>query len=175
MLSHTSFHSRRAPYGSCRTHGGPCMHAPRPHVPAPRQSSGRPWWCRPVLRRLALGVALGLALAPPPRVQAKTFRCGSGDVPCLLAAIQEANTNGQQDNTIVLAAGTYALTAVDNTTDGPNGLPSITRALTLTAAGAEATIIERPASSTLRFRLLHVATTGRLTLEQLTLRGGALP
>jgi len=70
-----------------------------------------------------------------------------------------------------LDAGTYTLTAVDNTTDEPNGLPSITSDLTLIGAGAASTILERPAS-TLQFRLLHVAATGRLRLTGLTLRGG---
>jgi hypothetical protein len=60
---------------------------------------------------------------------------------------------------------------VDNTTDGPNGLPSVTSTLTIQGAGAEATSLER-APSTPLFRLLHVATTGELTLEKLTIRGG---
>ena len=44
--------------------------------------------------RVAAIAALGLALAFPHGVQAKTFRCGAGDVPCLIAAINEANANG---------------------------------------------------------------------------------
>jgi hypothetical protein len=71
-----------------------------------------------------------------------------------------------------LTAGTYTLTAVDNAADGPNGLPSVTRTLTIQGAGAQSTIIERAADAP-DFRLVHVAPTGRLTLEGLTLRGGA--
>ena len=50
---------------------------------------------------------------------------------------------GSRKIRIVLDAGTYTLTAVDNTTDGPNGLPSVTSPLTLTGAGAETTSLER--------------------------------
>jgi hypothetical protein len=90
----------------------------------------------------------------------------------LIAAITEANTNGE-DNTIFLDRGTYTLTAVDNNTDGPNGLPSIISSLTLIGAGPENTVIERPVSSP-TFRLMHVAGTGDVTLKQLTLAGGLL-
>ena len=126
-----------------------------------------------MLARLALLAALGLALAPAPRVQAKTFHCGSGDVPCLLASMKEANTNGQKKNRIQLDAGTYTLMAADNDTDGPNGFPSITSDLDITGARDEAaaTIIERQARTS-TFRLIHVAATGQLTLKRLTLRGG---
>jgi hypothetical protein len=125
----------------------------------------------PALGSIA-AVAIGLALASPSRLYAKTFECGSGDVPCLIAAIIEANTNGEKKNRIFLDAGTYTLTAVDNNTDGPNGLPSITSSLNLIGAGANNTIIERQAGSRAS-RLIHVAATGDLTLEQLTLRGGS--
>jgi hypothetical protein len=115
-------------------------------------------------------IALGLALTSPHAVQAKTFHCGAGDVSCLIDAINTANANGQE-NTIRLAAGTYTLTAVDNNTRGPNGLPSITSTLTIRGAGAETTIIERQIQSS-PFRLVHVEPTGTLTLRGLTLRGG---
>jgi hypothetical protein len=103
---------------------------------------------------------------------AAEFTCPAGDsgVTCLIAAIHEANANGEE-NTLRLKAGTYTLTAVDNDTDGPNGLPSVTSTLTIQGAGAEATSLER-APSTPSFRLLHVAATGGLTLEGLTIRGG---
>jgi hypothetical protein len=102
--------------------------------------------------------------------QAATVACGAGDVACLIAAINAANTNGQA-NTITLEAGTYTLTAADNDTFGPNGLPSITSPLTITGAGAEATILERAASAP-NFRVVHVAAAGALTLDGVTLRGG---
>jgi len=125
------------------------------------------------LARLAILAAFGLALATPHPAQAKTFHCGAGDVPCLIAAIRTANANGQ-GNTIRLEAGTYILTAVDNDTDGANGLPVITSTLTITGAGATTTSIERNASAP-AFRLLRVAATGVVTLQGLTLSGGAFP
>src|SRR5262249_6459039 len=115
------------------------MHASRPHVPTPGRSRGCPWWGRPVLQWLALGAALGFALASPPPVHAKTFHCHSRDVSCQTAAITEANTNGQQENAIALAAGTYTPTAAENPTDGPNGLRSVTSTLTITGPDAETT------------------------------------
>jgi hypothetical protein len=130
-----------------------------------RRRGGRLTW--PV----AAVMALALALALPYPVQARTFRCGAGDVGCLIAAINEANTNGLPRNTIRLEAGTYTLTAVDNDTDGPNGLPSVTSTLTIRGAGAETTVIERDASAP-AFRLLHVEAPGTLTLDALTLQGG---
>jgi hypothetical protein len=70
--------------------------------------------------------AIGVALVTPHPVQAKTFRCGAGDVACLIAAINDANASGRPKNTIHLEAGAYTLTTVDNTTGGPSGLPSVT-------------------------------------------------
>src|SRR5262245_48215473 len=106
-------------------------------------------------------VGLALALATPV-VQAETFPCAAGDVHCLIVAINHANANLQPQNTILLEAGTYTLTNIDNNTDGPNGLPSITSTLTITA-DKTATIARDP--NALNFRLLHVGTSGRLTLQ----------
>ena len=146
------------------------MHAHSAHLTTPSQPGRRLQW-----RSLALkSIAFGMALAATAPVQAKTFHCGAGDVPCLIAAITEANTNGQKKNRIQLDAGTYTLMAADNDTDGPNGFPSITSDLDITGARDEAaaTIIERQASAS-PFRLIHVAATGHLTLKRLTLRGGS--
>src|SRR5262249_52937035 len=104
-------------------------------------------------------------LAPPS--QAADFACAAGDVACLIDAINQANANGEA-NTITLEAGTYTLTAVDNDTDGFNGLPSVTSTLTVQGAGADATIIEGSAAG----RLVHIAAAGILTLDRLTLQGG---
>ena len=120
---------------------------------------------------LVVAALLGLlGLARP--AHAAEFSCAAGDVACLINSINAANVNGAA-NTITLAAGTYTLTAVDNTSDGPTGLPSITGSLTITGAGADTTIIERAAGAPL-FRLLHVAPTGILALDGLTLHGGNL-
>jgi hypothetical protein len=103
--------------------------------------------------------------------EARTFQCRSGDVMCLIAAINQANVQPGSSHEIRLAAGTYTLTAVHNQTDGPNGLPSIITNLTITGVGAENTIIERNTSGP-DFRLLHVSGGATLTLAGLTLRGG---
>jgi hypothetical protein len=126
----------------------------------------RRWW-----RSIACGVGLLVGLLSLARTsQAADFACPAGDVACLIAAINTANANGEA-NTITLEAGTYTLTAVDNDTDGPNGLPSVTGVVTIKGAGADATILERDASAP-AFRLGHVAATGNLTFDRLTLRGG---
>jgi hypothetical protein len=119
---------------------------------------------------LVLGTLLTLlGLASP--AHAAEFSCAVGDVACLIEAIHVANGNGEA-NTLTLEAGTYTLTAVDNdTTAGPTGLPSVTGRLTITGAGADATILERAAGAP-QFRLLDVAPTGTLTLDGLTLQGG---
>ena len=137
-----------------------------------RPGERRLWW--PLAWQVAAVAALGLALALPLSVQAKTFRCRAGDVPCLIAAINAANANGEA-NTIRLAAGTYTLTEADNGFSlGANGLPVITSPLTITGRGAETTIIEREQVANVpRFRILNVAPTGTLTLKRLTLRGGS--
>jgi hypothetical protein len=97
----------------------------------------------------------------------------------LIADINAANSAGGT-NTITLTAPTsspYVLTAVNNSTDGPTGLPVIAggnakQADTLTIVG-NGDIIERStASGTPDFRLFDVANGGSLTLENLTLENG---
>jgi hypothetical protein len=113
-----------------------------------------------------VGLLALVSLAHPGH--AADLACAAGDVACLITAINTANATGEA-TTITLAAGTYTLTTVDNTTDGPNGLPSVTGMVTITGAGADATILEREASAP-GFRLGHVAATGHLTLDRLTMR-----
>ena len=131
--------------------------------------------CRLRLGRVSLVsatfVIVGLILHFPHLASAATVNCNGGDVGCLIAAINTANSNGQ-DNTIVLTAGTFTLTTVNNSNnDGPNGLPSITSKLTIVGAGADLTIITRPSSAP-AFRFLYVASTGNLTITGLTLTNG---
>jgi hypothetical protein len=150
--------------------------------------------------RMIVQMVTALAVILPRAVPAAEFACAGGDVACLIGAITAANANGEA-NTITLAAGTYTLTAVHNTTvDGPNGLPSITSPLTITGANTSSgggnitidnitlgqntgtgigignlntsTIIEQALGAP-DFRLVHIAETGAAVLHGLTLRGGA--
>jgi hypothetical protein len=92
----------------------------------------------------------------------------------LIADIKSAN-NGGGTNTITLTASTsspYVLTAVDNGTDGPTGLPVIKKGDTLTIVGNGDTIERSTASGTPDFRLFDVASGASLTLETVTLQYG---
>src|SRR5262249_51525684 len=84
-------------------------------------------------KRLAVAIAL---LAISPAISAAVFHCAGGDVPCLIAAINSANANGEVD-TIMLDAGIYNLTAVNNNVvgHGPNGLPVISSRIAIQGAG----------------------------------------
>ena len=91
----------------------------------------------------------------------------------LIADITAANAAGGT-NTITLSAPTsnrYVLTAVDNTTDGPTGLPVVAKD-NLTIIGSGDTIERSTASGTPDFRLFDVASHASLTLETLTLQNG---
>ncbi len=119
-------------------------------------------------------LAIGTVLATRSTASAADFHCSAGDVPCLIAAINTANGNGEAD-TIFLEAGTYTLTAADNDTEesGPNGLPSISSDITIHGAGATTTVIDGDVTDFEEgFRILHVAAAGDLKLEGLTVSGG---
>ena len=109
-------------------------------------------------------VPLFLLLSIIPAYSA-VFNIPSGNVTSLMAAINAANANGEE-NTINLEDGIYTLTA--------SGLPLITSALTITGAGADlASIVRDPGAPS--FRIITVWAAGTLNVEGLTLRGGSLP
>jgi hypothetical protein len=92
----------------------------------------------------------------------------------LIADIRAANTSGGL-NSIVLTAPTtspYVLTAADNSTDGPTGLPVIAAGNNLTLVGNGDTIVRSTAAGTPDFRLLDVASVGSLTVQNLTVQNG---
>jgi hypothetical protein len=103
---------------------------------------------------------------------AAVFNISSGDVTGLIAAINTANANGEE-NMINLAPGTYSLTSVDNRPSffGGNGLPVITGTMTINGESAETTTIERNSAAP-RFRIFQVESGGNLTLDRLAIRGG---
>jgi len=120
------------------------------------------------------GIATTCAVTLPSPAGAETFSCGNEDVACLISAINEANGDTQEKSTIWLElGGTYTLTSVDNDTDGPNGLPSITGELTIRVKGkGTATLTRATDANTPFFRLLRVAATGHLTLWNLVVSNG---
>jgi hypothetical protein len=90
----------------------------------------------------------------------------------LIGAINAANQVGGA-NTIILAGGrTFTLTAVNNTTDGPTGLPVIAANNGLTIRGNGATLARSAVPGTPAFRLFDVASGAALTLQNLTLANG---
>jgi hypothetical protein len=112
-----------------------------------------------------------LIFSTPPILSAAVFQIPAGDVPGLIAAINTANANGEE-NTIFLQAGTYSLTKADNGTGFDHtGLPVISSRLTIRGDRAGTTVIERDVNVE-GFRLLKVAATGTVTLKGLTLRNG---
>ena len=90
----------------------------------------------------------------------------------LVGAINATNLAGGA-NTIALAPGkTFTLTAVNNTADGPTGLPVIAANNKLTIRGNGATIARSTARGTPAFRLFNVASGAVLALQNLTLAHG---
>jgi hypothetical protein len=118
---------------------------------------------------LGAGLLSALALAYPSA--AAVFQCPSGDVACLIWAIEASNWT-PEPNTLLLAAGTYTLTAIQSWYDGANGLPPLTSVLTIVGAGAQSTIIARATGSP-GFCFMYATEGGVLTLSGLTLQGSA--
>ena len=97
----------------------------------------------------------------------------ASSTPCtaswLISAIAAANTAG--GGTVALGSGcVYTLTAVNNTADGPTGLPQITRNITIQGNGS--TITRSTASGTPAFRILDVASGATVTVTGVTMSNG---
>jgi len=131
----------------------------------------------PIARAVSrvLITTLVLTLTSANVASARVFHCASGDVFCLIGSIRSANERRGPD-TIILEAGTYTLTVIDNTEDGRNRegfqegntLPSVTSRLTIEGAGPTETTID----SSFAGRVFHIATTGNLTLRGVTIQNG---
>ncbi len=138
-----------------------------------------PWLHHRLLDRRATRLASVRRGARPrlevlePRTVPAVFNVNPGDAAGLIADINAANGNGQ-DNTINLSASTYDLTVIDNYWYGPNGLPAISSNLIMNGNGA---VIKRD-STAANFRLFYVSggfdglAAGSLALADLTLDGG---
>jgi hypothetical protein len=119
------------------------------------------------MKKLALTVAL-LGLWAIKAVHAADFSCQSGDVTCLIAAINEANAM-PGEHTINLEPGSYTLQRIDN---GVNGLPVISGSIKIQATTEELpTVIERDPNAP-AFRFFQVPVGGKLTLAGVTIQGG---
>jgi hypothetical protein len=92
----------------------------------------------------------------------------------LIADINAANVAGGSNTIALIAPSTspYVLTAVNNSTDGPTGLPVIAAGNSLIIEGHGDTIERSSALGTPAFRLFDVASGATLTLHDLTLSGG---
>jgi hypothetical protein len=107
------------------------------------------------------------------RLEERTLPSGytAASVSALIADLSAANAAGGS-NTIALAANTtFDLTAVNNTTNGANGLPVIAQNDNLTITGQGGDILQRDPTAP-AFRLFDVASGGALTLTNLTLQNG---
>ncbi len=132
-------------------------------------ASGR--GAQPGRRRISISLGAATALtafglfAAPLTAAAAAIPCTTAD---LITAISAANVAG---GTVTLAPGcVYTLTAANNTTDGGTGLPVITRNVTVVGSGA--TITRSTAAGTPSFRMFDVASSGKLTLDSLSLTNG---
>ncbi|HKB04975.1 MAG TPA: hypothetical protein VKD90_22320 [Gemmataceae bacterium] len=92
-------------------------------------------------------------------------------LPELIADINAANQTIEADTITLVARTTFTLTAVDNTTDGANGLPVIAAGEDLTIIG-NGDAIERNTKVAPAFRLFDIAASATLTLQNVTLQGG---
>ncbi len=131
-------------------------------------------------RTIAAAAVLGAAV-PGGLLTASAASAASGAVgalrptPCTVSALKSAITAANvSGGTITLPSGcSITLAAADNATDGPTGLPVITRNVTINGNGA--TIARQAATASTpvpAFRLFNVAAGGSLTLNGLTLRNG---
>ncbi|WP_238548950.1 DUF4347 domain-containing protein [Acaryochloris marina] len=90
------------------------------------------------------------------------------DAASLIAAINLANGNTETDT--INLANNITLAAVDNATNGANGLPSITAPEKLTINGMGNTLARDTTAPD--FRLIHVALGAELEVNDITLTGG---
>lgn len=108
---------------------------------------------------------------------AATFNIANGDVAGLIAAINTANSNNQNDTINLAPGGVYNLTAADNiSSDGNNGFPKIggDNGHNLTIDGGTAVTIQRVAGSP-QFRFFYIQQGTNVVLGGLVLKGGDDP
>jgi len=126
------------------------------------------------MRMLLPLLVVGFFLSP---AQARVFPCTAGDAECIKTAIARSNLQPAREDVIELDASTFVFDRQDNGDDlnGFTATPVIVGNLTIRGQGVSQTTLARSdALDTPLFRLLHIGPSGRVTLEGLTLRGGAV-
>jgi len=98
------------------------------------------------------------------------FNIAAGDTAGLINALAIAQTNGEADSINLAANSTYTLTAVNNATNGNNGLPVINNDGAVTFNGNGSTITRDAAAPA--FRIFNVV-NGRLLMRDITLSNGS--
>ncbi|MCZ7648897.1 MAG: hypothetical protein M5U26_27185 [Planctomycetota bacterium] len=128
------------------------------------------WTSIGMIRRTVVGLGLAASLHVGSAFGA-TFEIADGDVTGLVSAIATANANGEADTINLAPAGTYTLTASNNTSSGDNGLPAIAAdgGNPLRINGRGATITRSGAAPD--FRILLIS-GGNLTLQNTTIANG---
>jgi len=117
---------------------------------------------------LLLSACGGGTPTPPPPPTPTPPPCSAA---WLISAINAANSSPATEDIIDLPYQcVYELTAVDNFTDGSNGLPSITSPIIIN--GNESTILRSFSSGTPAFRIFHVSNMGMITLNDLYISNG---
>ena len=124
------------------------------------------------LKLLAALVAISLCR----QTSAAIFPIADGNIPALKAAINTSNANGQDDTIELATNGTYTLTAVDNSTNGPNGLPVILSDIghKLVIHGNGATLQRSTTVNTPEFRLIQIGAGADVTVDGLTITNGSV-
>ncbi|HEV1997342.1 MAG TPA: hypothetical protein VGR61_04315, partial [Candidatus Dormibacteraeota bacterium] len=117
-------------------------------------------------------VAVGLvALSPQVANAAGTVAC-TGNNATDVAALKAAIVAAVPGSTITLVSScVFTLTAA-NSLGSDDGLPTISKKLVIEGNGA--TITRSANLATPRFRILHVASTGNLTLRHTTISNGSI-
>ena len=110
-------------------------------------------------------------------LQAATFTVADGDTAAIVAAINESNTNGQNDTINLAANSSYVVTTVNNSSAlGANGLPIIKgdNGHSLTINGNGSSLNRNTATGTPLFRFLYVDGGTDVRIAGLTFKGGKL-
>ena len=130
------------------------------------------------MSRLQFYLVVGIVLLWANNVSAQInfFNIPNGDVTALKNAIIASNSDGRNDIITLAANGTYTLTTVDNSTNGPNGLPVIgsDNNHPVIIHGNGAVLQRSTVANTPLFRVLYVASGAGVYIDTLEISRGSL-